>query len=279
MLSVSELTIYPIKSARGVSLDSIKLNALGPECDRRWMVIDSNNTFVTQRKFPKMCMIATELIDGELYMAADGVGRCKVPAGSSNADSSKTYTSSVWGTDVEGKDCGDQAAQLVSELLGKDCRVIYMPDDYTRLVDTQFASQQEQVGFADGFPLLLTTQASLDDFNAKLSADTESKVNSEPGLKIGMDRFRPNIVITGNLAWAEDQWQRISIGGVELSLVKPCSRCIMPSIDPATSIKQMEVNQALLKHRRRDRKTYFGQNALSASLGKISLGDTVEILS
>lgn len=265
-LSVSELTIYPVKSARGLSLSSIQLNNKGPECDRRWMVIDKNNTFVTQRKSTKMCLINTQLIAQSLILSAEGFGNCAVPNGGAEMSDS-----SVWGTDVRGEDCGDEAAQWISSFLGKQCRIIYMQDDYSRLVDRNFANQQEQVGFADGFPLLITTQASLDDFNEKLSSTSN-------GLAIGMTRFRPNIVITGNTAWAEDKWQRIAIGDIELSLVKPCSRCIMPSVNPETAEKQMVVNEALLKYRRRDKQTYFGQNALYNSLGRINVGDNVEIL-
>jgi len=265
-LNVSELSIYPVKSAKGLSLQSMHLNRQGPECDRRWMVIDKNQVFVTQRKFPKMCLISTELVNGELFISADDSSRCKVPAGGS-----KLTSSSVWGTVVSGEDCGDEAAQWVSEFLDKQCRVIYMDDDYARLVDPNFARQNQTVAFADGFPLLVTTQASLDDFNAKL-------LTQESQLEIGMERFRPNIVISGNDAWAEDHWQRIAIGDIELSLVKPCSRCIMPSVNPMTSEKQMEVNHALLKYRRRDKKTYFGQNALYETLGTIRVGDAVRVL-
>ena len=264
--SVSELSIYPIKSARGLSLQSIKLNKIGPECDRRWMVVDKNNIFVSQRKFPKMCLINTEFIGGQLYMSADGSGRCTVPAGGA-----EIRRSSVWGTTVEGEDCGNEAARWISEYLQKECRVIYMNENYSRLVDPRFATQSETVSFADGFPLLVTTQASLDDFNAKL-------IESGAGFEVSMDRFRPNIVISGNPAWSEDKWQKISINDIELALVKPCARCIMPSVNPKTAEKQMAVNQALLKYRRRNKQTYFGQNALYSSLGTISVGDAVKII-
>lgn len=265
-LSVSELTIYPIKSARGISLSSMQLHQKGPDCDRRWMVIDKNNTFVTQRKDTKMCLIDTQLMGQSLLLSAEGFGECSVPKGGAELSAS-----SVWGTDVKGEDCGDEAAQWISRFLGKECRIIYMKDDHSRLVDRNFATQREQLGFADGFPLLITTQASLDDFNKKL-------LGSSNGLAIGMTRFRPNIVITGNAPWAEDKWQRIAIGGIELSLVKPCSRCIMPSVNPETAEKQMAVNQALLTYRRRGKQTYFGQNALYNTLGQINVGDDVEIL-
>jgi len=141
-----------------------------------------------------------------------------------------------------------------------------MPDSFNRVVDTNYANNNELVGFADGFPLLITTQASLNDFNEKL------------GFDVGMDRFRPNIVIAGNEAYAEDQWRVIEINGIEFSLVKPCSRCIMPSINPETAEKEMLVNQTLMQYRRRDKKTYFGQNALYNKLGTISIGDQVRIL-
>ena len=265
-LSVSELNIYPIKSARGLSLPSMQLGAQGPECDRRWMVIDRHNEFVTQRKVARMCLITTALVGKELIVSAEGVAHCVVPIGGG-----QRRRSSVWGTGVSGEDCGDEAANWISAFLDKECRIIYMRDDYTRLVDPRFAGQSERVGFADGFPLLIATQASLDDFNSKLTS-------SNVGYEIGMDRFRPNIVITGNAPWAEDQWRRISIGDIELNLVKPCSRCIMPSVNPETAEKQMEVNQALLTYRRRDQQTYFGQNALYATQGRISVGDTVEII-
>jgi uncharacterized protein YcbX len=235
------------------------------------MVIDHNNNFVTQRKNPKLCLVNIHVIDDGLLISAGDAGQCALPAGGY-----ALRESSVWGTDVKGQDCGDEAADWISSFLGKQCRIIYMLDDYSRLVDTDFASQNEQVGFADGFPLLITSEASLDDFNSKLG---DSELNDENEFKIRMNRFRPNIVITGNAAWEEDQWQKIAIGDIEFSLVKPCSRCIIPSIDPQTSDKQMRVNQTLLKYRLRDRKTYFGQNALYDRLGTINVGDTVRVIS
>ena len=270
-LSVSELTIYPLKSAKGVTLDSMALSELGPECDRRWMVIDKNNNFVTQRKTPAMCLIRTELVDGELYISAEESGRCHVPPGGVDI-----YQSSVWGTSVNGSDCGSKAAQWISDFLDQECRIIYMHETDSRLVDPNFANNNEHVGFADGFPLLITSQASLDDFNSKLSALDSG--DSKTGLRIGMERFRPNIVVTGNPAWAEDSWKRLTINDVEFSLVKPCSRCIMPSVNPATAKKQMQVNQTLLTHRRRGRQTYFGQNALYDRFGTINIGDAVTVI-
>jgi uncharacterized protein YcbX len=248
----------------------MQLNDKGPECDRRWMVIDQDNNCVTQRNTPKLCLINTRRVEGGLLISADGAGQCALPTGGDSLLESK-----VWKADVQGQDCGDRVANWISSFLGKKCRFIYMLENYSRLVDSDYASQNEQIGFADGFPLLITSEASLQDFNSKL-ADSES--STEADFKIGMNRFRPNIVITGNAPWAEDQWQKIAIGDIELSLVKPCSRCIIPSIDPLTANKQMLVNQTLLKYRRQDKKTYFGQNALYNRLGSINVGDTVRVI-
>ena len=142
-----------------------------------------------------------------------------------------------------------------------------MPSTYQRLVDTNYANNNEQVGFADGFPLLIATQSSLDDFNTHIDFNIE------------MNRFRPNIVISGNHAWAEDNWRTIEINGIQLKLPKPCSRCIMPSVNPNTAERQMEINSALLAYRRgEDKRTYFGQNAVYNKLGSINVGDSVKII-
>ena len=261
-LTVSDLSIYPLKSARGVTLSSMQLNVMGPECDRRWMVIDKNGTFVTQRKTRKMSLIGVTLTDSGVRLHAHGKPDCLAIT----PNSARTLTSSVWGTEVNGLDCGDEVASWLSDFLSQTCRLIYMPNDGVRAVDRNFANNQERVGFADGFPLLITSQASLEDFNNKL------------GYTIGMERFRPNIVISGNEAYAEDQWRKIAINGIEFSLVKPCSRCIMPSVNPLTGTKEMAVNDTLLAHRRRGRDTFFGQNALYNKLGHVHLGDIVTVI-
>lgn len=261
-LEVINLSIYPLKSAKGIKLDSMQLGDRGPNLDRRWMLVGQNGKFVTQRKHPKLCLITTKLVGEELVLSKPNAEPILIPA-----PSSRQYTSEVWGSAVSGHDCGDQVANYIGEFLGLECRLIFMPETYERRVDPDFARNNELVGFADGFPVLLASQASLDDFNQRL------------GYEIGMERFRPNLVIGGCEPYAEDGWQRLSIAGIEFSLVKPCSRCIMPSVNPATGEKEMRVNQTLMQYRRRDRKTYFGQNALYNRSGTIKVGDKVTIVS
>lgn len=263
-LRISELTVYPIKSARGIAVDTMTLGKLGPDFDRRWMLIDQNGKFITQRQQAKMCLIGTQLKDQHLIVSAPTMPDLEITHTHSLDQALRQST--VWGTAVTGYDCGDDVAEWFSAFLEKPCRLIYMPDDGERKVDTAYANDGERLAYADGFPLLVASQSSLDDFNSKL------------GIKIGMERFRPNIVISGCEPYAEDHWQKLCIGDIELSLVKPCSRCIIPSIDPQSATKQMEVNEALMRHRRRGNTTFFGQNALYQQFGTIHVGDDVTIL-
>lgn len=260
-LTVSSLHIYPLKSAQGISVTSMQLGKLGPDLDRRWMLIDINGKFITQRKHPKMCFICTELIGNKLVLKVPEADSIEVARPNATRLNSK-----VWGSLVSGNDCGDEIADYLSKFLGTKCRLIFMPENFERQVDTGFANNNELVGFADGFPLLVTSQASLNDFNHKLAYPIE------------MERFRPNLVINGNKAYDEDKWQRISINNITLSLVKPCARCIMPSINPATGEKEIQVNQTLMQYRRQGRNTYFGQNSLYDRFGIINVGDQVKVL-
>ncbi len=260
-LEVSQLTVYPLKSAQGIHLDTMQLGDRGPHLDRRWMLINQHGKFVTQRQHPTLCLIHTELLGETLRLTKPNAASIDIPAAGD-----QQHQSNVWGSAVSGHDCGDEAADYLGSYLGFTCRLIYMPENFSRVVDANYAKNRELVGYADGFPILITTQESLDDFNRKL------------GYQIGMERFRPNIVVSGGDAYAEDQWQIISINDIEFSLVKPCSRCIMPSVNPETAKKEMQVNQTLMQYRRRDRKTYFGQNALYNKLGRINVGDRVQVL-
>lgn len=258
---VSELHIYPLKSAKGLSLTQVSLDQRGPSLDRRWMVVSNKDRFITQRQKPKMCLIETTLTGQSLSLNAPGMTPISI------ATNNLERQVFVWKDSVNSVDCGDTAAQWLSDFLETDCRLVYMPEQTQRLVDPDYATQHETVSFADGFPSLIISQSSLDDFNKKLD------------IPIKMVNFRPNIVIAGCAAYAEDTWKEIRINGITFSLVKPCSRCIIPSIDSQTGIKNSAVTHALNTHRRRDRASYFGQNALHDKPGNIHVGDNVELVS
>ena len=264
MPHVSELTIYPLKSAQGINLTKLSYKKRGPQFDREWMVVNSKNQFLSQRQFPLMCLIKAQLTDKELILTAPN---CSPLLISFNNSTPQKAVVEIWKDQVNAIDCGSEAQNWISGYLGIDCRLITMPKETKRLVDSGYASNKETVSFADGFPSLIISQASLDDFNSKLE---------QP---ISMAHFRPNIVIDDCPAYAEDIWQAIKINGIIFSLVKPCSRCIIPAIEPNSGNKRMDIIKALSTYRRRGNATYFGQNALHNINGEICVGDKVELIS
>jgi len=175
---------------------------------------------------------------------------------------------SVWRDSLQVPDAGDAAAAWLSRVLGRDCRLVYMPPGHARQVDRQYAEVGERVAFADGFPLLLIGQASLDDLSARV------------GRALEMLRFRPNLVVAGGTPYAEDGWRRIRIGELEFRVVKGCSRCIMTTLDPHTGERSAdrEPLSTLKRYRERDGEVYFGQNLIACGSGQLALDMPVEVL-
>jgi hypothetical protein len=174
----------------------------------------------------------------------------------------------VWSDSLQVPDAGDAAARWVSDYLQRDCRLVQVPAERARQVDTSYAQPGERVGFADGFPLLLIGQSSLDDLSARV------------GRPLEMLRFRPNLVIAGSAPYAEDNWKRIRIGSLELRVVKGCSRCIMTTLDPLTGERSAdrEPLQTLKSFRERDGEVYFGQNLIAEGQGVLECGMPVEVI-
>lgn len=260
---VTGLVIYPVKSLRGIALEQLSIGALGPQGDRRFVVVGSDGRFLTQRQFPRMCLVAVAQQDDMLQLTAPGHPELILDP---HAAATARTPVVVWRDTIAACDMGDAAAAWFSAYLGVAARLYFMPEDSVRAVDPAYARAGDRVGFADGFPLLLTAQASLDDINQALPA------------AIGMERFRPNVVISGTSAYAEDGWRRVRIGAIEFEVVKPCSRCVISSIDPHTGEKQGLVAQTLARLRRRGDAVYFGQNLIQRGEGSIALGDRVTVL-
>jgi len=261
-ITISQLAIYPVKSFAQILLTSSQVQPFGLQHDRRWMVVDSNNQFVTQRQHARMCLIQPALHNGELHLSAPGMADLTLHPPSEIT----LRTVTVWRDRCEAIDYGEAAAQWISQFLSIECRLVYFPDDGVRRVDQNYANTGDSTAFSDGFPLLLISQASLDDLNQRLETP------------IDMRRFRPNLVVTGCEAFAEDNWHRLRIGGQTFRVVKPCSRCAIPSIDPDSGDKGPQPWRALSEYRRRDGKIYFGQNVIPDSEGELQIGMQVEIL-
>jgi uncharacterized protein YcbX len=261
-LRLAGLYRYPIKSLAGQAQQLMPVGPRGPELDRHWMLVDAQGRFLTQRQLPRMALIATQFVDGgELRLQAPGMPDFVV--GASGGDRLDVH---VWRDSLTAVRVGDVADQWLSDFLGVHCHLVELPDDVRRPVDPVYATSDDQVGLADGFPFLLISQASLDDLNDRLQTP------------LSMLRFRPNLVVTGCGPHAEDDWRRIRIDAMEFRVAKPCSRCIIPTIDPATGERGREPMRTLLTYRRRDNKVYFGQNLIHDGVGRLQLGMSVEVL-
>lgn len=269
ILTVSELTIYPVKSLGAINLPRMRFDDFGPAGDRRFIVADRKGRFVTQRDYPRMTLINVAQREGAIDFSAPDVPMFSlvIPNISSTESGGAVVKDiTVWRDSVKACDMGDAIAAWLSSYIGSDVRLYYMPGDSVRAVDPQYGRVGDRVSFADGFPVLLIGAASLEELNRALP---------EP---IASLRFRPNIVVAGAAPYAEDKWKRVRIGAIEFDVVKPCSRCVIPSIDPLTAQKQLVVAQTLARLRMRDRAIYFGQNLIPRGTGEIVLGDIVSVI-
>ncbi|MCU7959732.1 MAG: MOSC domain-containing protein [gamma proteobacterium symbiont of Bathyaustriella thionipta] len=258
---LTEINIYPLKSAAGITLDRCELDRRGLRYDRRWMLVDSDGRFLTQRQCPRMALIHTALSANELILSWADASPLAVPLNGAG----ETRKVRVWNDDCEAIRCGKTAANWFSHLLQTDCELVQIADTEQRRVDPQYAQPHDEVGFADGFPLLLIGQGSLDELNSRLSSPVE------------MRRFRPNLVVSGAPAHAEDHWSGISLGDTHFRVVKPCSRCVIPSVDPDTGVRGSEPLKTLASYRRWDNKIWFGQNLIADGAGEVRLGQKVVV--
>ena len=262
MIKLSEIAIYPIKSTAQLSLPEAQMGPFGFDMDRRWMLIDEAGTMLTQRKHPRMCLIHAQPEGNQLLVGAAGMP----PLNVARQNTSNLIKATVWDDTCNAYDCGKEAADWFSSFLNTPVRLVEFPENEIRQVDLQYANKGDKTAFSDGFPYLLISQASLDDLNQRLQTAVEMK------------RFRPNLVVQGNAAFEEDNWKKIRIGSVIFRLVKPCSRCSIPSIDPQTAERSAEVVRTLAEYRMQDNKILFGQNLIAESTGKLQPGMEIEVL-
>ncbi|HXH03983.1 MAG TPA: MOSC N-terminal beta barrel domain-containing protein [Candidatus Competibacteraceae bacterium] len=262
-LRITALYHYPLKSGRGIALDEARLDRYGIVGDRRWLVIDAQGRFLSQRRFPRMALLEARPAGEGVWLAAPG--RAPLYAEATGA----ARQAKVWNDWLAVRDAGEEAARWLSAYLEHPCRLV-APDRerYQRPVNPDYDRWGSQVGFADGFPLLLISQGSLDELNRRLASPVD------------MRRFRPNIVVAGCAPHAEDGWKTLRSGGMILHVVKPCSRCTIPQVDPQTGEMGQEPTPTLAGYRRgMDGKIYFGQNLIhERAEGVLRVGDVVQVL-
>ncbi len=266
-LAVDSLTRYPLKSGRGEALTESEIGRLGLAGDRRWMVVDPQGETVTGREFPRLLLVSARHEGDGLRLSAEGHG--SVLASAADPLRAKVHETPL---DVFGAD--DEASDWLSAWLGTEVRLVRATGDDSRRLNPAFALPSDSTAFADAYPILLTTTASL----ARLNEWIEDGPLAGEG-PLDMRRFRPNIVIEGGDAFAEDHWRAIRIGDAVFRAPKGCDRCVMTTTDPDTAARGKEPIATLARHRRWDGKTWFGMNLIPDRVGvTIRVGDEVEIL-
>ena len=286
-MHISEINLYPIKSLKGISLDSAVVEPRGLQYDRRWMLTDKDGKFLTQREFPRMATIAVRVESGELRVESAAAGEMKIPF---EPDSGDLRQVTIWQSVCDGVVYDDEVNQWFSDVLSTPCQLVYMPDDTRRSVNKRFDLGQEIVSFADGYPLLVIGEASLADLNERI-ADADEGVR----VPLPMNRFRPNIVVTGSEPYAEDNWTRIRVGNAVFRTTKPCERCVVPTVDqqkgefagkePLRTLATYRVAKDVMPERFEalgvtPNAVLFGQNLIAETPGAtVRIGDEVEIMS
>jgi uncharacterized protein YcbX len=265
MLQVSELYIYPIKSLAGIAVKRAQITAKGFEYDRRYLLVDKNNRFLTQREYPQMSQLQPLIEDTGLRITHKTNNKSIIIPLTPLPSANRTEVV-IWDDTCIAEFVSDEADRWFTEMLGINCRLVYMPDDTKRIVDQRYAPENAVTSFSDAYPFLIIGRASLDDLNSRLAE------------ALPMNRFRPNIVFTGGNPFEEDQYAHFSIGNVDFYGVKLCARCIITTINQETAKKGKEPLKTLASYRFRDNKILFGQNLVHEGEGELIIGDELHLL-
>lgn len=266
---IAELHVYPIKSCRGIRLERALLQPQGLQYDREWLVTGSDGRFITQREQPRLALVAPQVSGDTLRVGAPGLADLELPLAARGAPCEVT----VWRDRCRAFDCGPQAANWFTELLGTPARLVRFDPDHTRLSDPQWTQGlPASTRFSDGFALLAISLASLQDLNARLPRP------------LPMDRFRPNLVLDAIAAYGEDGLDRCAISDeIELRAVKACTRCVVTTTDQRTGVAAGDEPLRTLRSYRWDRAlngVTFGQNLIVVRGGgaQLAVGDRLRSL-
>jgi uncharacterized protein YcbX len=269
--TLASIHIYPLKSCAPLPLEQALVQTRGLASDRRWMIVDANDKFLTGRQQPRLTLVRALPDGAAIELSAPGMPPLRLeppPRDGARIDSE------VWGAPVRPLLANATAHAWISAFLGTPCRVVHMDEDCVRPLkakyDGKYGIDGDEVSFADGFPLLLISQGALDALNARLAAP------------VPMLRFRPNLVVAGTAAHAEDGWKRIRVGAVDFEVAKPCIRCVFTTVDFERGAfdPSGEPLRTLIRYRRGDDASgvRFGQNLIPRGHGTIRAGDPVEVL-
>ena len=265
-LVLTGITVFPLKSGAGIDLEAGDVEACGLRGDRRWMAVDGDGVCVTARERPQLVRMRARTAGGEFRLDLDGREPLAVRRPGAGARAARVW---IWGQACAALDAGDEAARWMSEALEKPVRLVAMDDHVKRRPDPDCTLPDDEVSFADCYPVLAIGRRSLDDLNTRTPAP------------VSMRRFRPNFVFGGGAPYAEDAWRRIRIGEVEFEGVENCQRCELPTVDPETGIPdaRREPMRTLARYRRRaGGGVFLGQNLVPRGTGTVRVGDRVVVL-
>ena len=258
---VTELWTYPVKSLGGIRIQSAQVLKKGLEADRRWMLIDDRNVFLTQRVYHKMALFRTAW-QGKQLSVSHAADHIWVPLQSTGDE----ITAQIWDDTVLVREVDPAISKWFSEHLSLPCRLVSFPEENRRDVDPRYKVGDGQVSLADAYPVLIIGQSSLDDLNSRMQD------------AVPMNRFRPNIVFTGGDAFEEDSWTRLRVGNNKFAAVKQCARCVLPTVDQETGIMGKEPLATLNTYRKHEAKVLFGMNLVPLDYGEIRVGDEITFL-
>ena len=261
---ISQIWIYPIKSLAGIRLKKAVVQQKGLQYDRRWMLVDKEGRFLTQREHAEMALFKVTIENDFLIVTKQSQS---IRLNLSSEPIGHFIKVKIWDDEVEAAEVAPEYSMWFSEHLCIECKLVFFPENKQRNVDPDFAIMNEQVSLADAYPFLIIGQASLDALNKKLEHT------------VSMKRFRPNFVFTeGLLAHEEDTWKNFKIGSVAFEGMKPCARCVLTTVDPETGEKGVEPLKTISTYRKQNGKVYFGENLLARMEGEVHEGDAIEIL-
>lgn len=268
MFNITQLHIYPVKSLAGIAVQEALVTERGFQYDRRWLLIDENNRFLTQREIGTLALLQTEITPENLliqHRTKPELGVLQVPL---QTNSSERFTVQIWDDFCDALAVDDAADAWLSKALEFSVRLVYLPDDSPRQVEPERVQMPMNVSFADAYPYLLLGENSLVDLNQRLA---------EP---VQMNRFRPNLVFAGGAPYQEESWSELLIGGVSFRGIKPCGRCILTTTDQDTGLRHKggDPLKTLATYRTQGNKVLFGMNLIALGTGVVRVGDELLVL-
>lgn len=266
MITVSSLHLYPVKSCRAMELTEMELDDRGAKEDRRWMIVDGEGVFQTQREHPRLALVVVELTGRGITLSAPNQSSIEIER---PVDPGSDFVTQVWGDDARVRPAAPAANEWISEYLHVPARLVHLPDDAVRVMRDEYRRGIEgprRVPLSDSAPILITNRASIEDLNTRLTTP------------LLMNRFRPNIVVSGIPPFAEDDWRTIRIGDVTFEVAKPCARCATTTVDQATAARGVEPLRTLATFRRKGSLVMFGQNIVHLAPGLLRVGDAVHVI-